>query len=208
VLELAIIPLGYVIGSFPFGYWLPRLVSGVDIRTVGSGNTGATNVWRAVGFKVALGVALLDIAKGLAAALLGRWLGGDLIGVLAGCAAVVGHWRPLFMGLGRGGKMVATTAGVGLGLATYATLAVVPVWIAVFLVTRYASVASLVCAVALPLFAFLLDASTPVVAFLVGAGLAIALLHRGNIVRLLHGTENRFDLQLSRRLSRRREASL
>ena len=208
MLELAIIPLGYVIGSLPFGYWLPRLVSGVDIRTVGSGNTGATNVWRAVGFKVALGVALLDIAKGLAAALLGRWLGGDLIGVLAGCAAVVGHWRPLFMGLGRGGKMVATTAGVGLGLATYATLAVVPVWIAVFLVSRYASVASLVCAVALPLFAFLLDASTPVVAFLVGAGLAIALLHRSNIVRLLHGTENRFDLQLSRRLSRRREASL
>ena len=208
MLELAIIPLGYVIGSLPFGYWLPRLVSGVDIRTVGSGNTGATNVWRAVGFKVALGVALLDIGKGLAAALLGRWVGGDLFGVLTGCAAVVGHWRPLFMGFGRGGKMVATTAGVGLGLATYATLAAVPVWIAVFLVTRYASVASLVSAVVLPLFAFLLDASTPVVAFLVGAGLAIVLLHRGNIVRLLHGTENRFDLQLSRRLSRRREASL
>jgi glycerol-3-phosphate acyltransferase PlsY len=208
VLELALIPIGYVIGSLPFGYWLPRLVAGVDIRTIGSGNTGATNVWRAVGFKVALGVALLDIGKGLAAALLGRWAGGDLIGVLAGCAAVVGHWRPLFMGLGRGGKMVATTAGVGLGLATYATLAVVPVWIAVFLLTRYASVASLASAAALPLMAFLFDASTPVVAFLVGAGIAIALLHQANIGRLLHGTENRFDLQLTRRFSRRREASL
>jgi len=197
VLELAIIPLGYVIGSLPFGYWLPRLLTGVDIRTVGSGSTGATNVWRAVGFKIGLGVALLDIGKGLAAALLGRWVGGDLIGVLTGCAAVVGHWRPLFMRLGRGGKMVATTAGVGLGLATYATLAVVPVWIAVFLLTRYASVASLASAAALPLFAFL-----------VGAGIAIALLHRGNIGRLLHGTENRFDLQLTRRFSRRREASL
>jgi glycerol-3-phosphate acyltransferase PlsY len=208
VLELAIIPLGYVIGSLPFGYWLPRLFAGVDIRTVGSGNTGATNVWRAVGFKVALGVALLDIGKGLAAALLGRWVGGDLIGVLTGCAAVVGHWRPLFMRFGRGGKMVATTAGVGLGLATYATLAVVPVWIGVFLLTRYASVASLASAAALPLFAFLFGASTPVVAFLVGAGIAIALLHRANIGRLLHGTENRFDLQLTRRFSRRREASL
>ena len=208
MLELAIIPLGYVIGSLPFGYWLPRLLSGVDIRTVGSGSTGATNVWRAVGFKVGLGVALLDIGKGLAAALLGRWVGGDLIGVLTGCAAVVGHWRPLFMRLGRGGKMVATTAGVGLGLATYATLAVVPVWIAVFLLTRYASVASLASAAALPLLAFLFDASTPVVAFLVGAGIAIALLHRANIGRLLHGTENRFDLQLTRRFSRRREASL
>ena len=208
MLELAIIPLGYVIGSLPFGYWLPRLLSGVDIRTVGSGSTGATNVWRTVGFKVGLGVALLDIGKGLAAALLGRWVGGDLIGVLTGCAAVVGHWRPLFMRLGRGGKMVATTAGVGLGLATYATLAAVPVWIAVFLLTRYASVASLVCAALLPLLAFVFDASTPVVAFLVGAGIAIALLHRANIGRLLHGTENRFDLQLTRRFSRRREASL
>ena len=208
MLELAIIPIGYLIGSLPFGYWLPRLVAGVDIRTIGSGNTGATNVWRAVGFKVAVGVALLDIGKGLAAALLGRWVGGDLIGVLTGCAAVVGHWRPLFMRLGRGGKMVATTAGVGLGLATYATLAVVPVWIGVFLLTRYASVASLASAAALPLFAFLFDASTPVVAFLVGAGIAIALLHKGNIGRLLHGTENRFDLQLTRRFSRRREASL
>ena len=208
MLELAVIALGYVIGSLPFGYWLPRLIAGVDIRTVGSGNTGATNVWRAVGFKVALGVALLDIGKGLVAALLGRWAGGDLIGVLAGCAAVVGHWRPIFMGLGRGGKMVATTAGVGLGLATYATLATVPVWIAVFLLTRYASVASLASAVALPLLAVLFGASTPVVAFLVGAGIAIALLHRANIRRLLNGTENRFDLQLPRRFSRRREASL
>jgi acyl phosphate:glycerol-3-phosphate acyltransferase len=208
VLELAIIPLGYVIGSLPFGYWLPRLLSGVDIRTVGSGSTGATNVWRSVGFKIGLGVALLDIGKGLAAALLGRWVGGDLIGVLTGCAAVVGHWRPLFMRFGRGGKMVATTAGVGLGLATYATLAVVPLWIAVFLLTRYASVASLACAAALPLFAFLFGASTPVVAFLVGAGIAIALLHLANIRRLLNGTENRFDLHLTRRFSRRREASL
>ncbi len=208
MVELALILLGYVIGSLPFGYWLPRLFAGVDIRTVGSGNTGATNVWRAVGFKVALGVALLDIGKGLAAALLGRWLGSDLIGVLAGCAAMVGHWRPLFMRLGRGGKMVATTAGVGLGLATYATLAVIPVWIAVFLLTRYASVASLVCAVAFPLLALLFDASTSVVAFLVGAGIAVVLLHRANIGRLLHGTENRFDLQLTRRFSRRREASL
>lgn len=208
MLDLALIPLGYVIGSLPFGYWLPRLVSGVDIRTVGSGNTGATNVWRAVGFKVGLGVALLDIGKGLVAALLGRWLGGDLIGVLAGCAAMVGHWRPLFMGLGRGGKMVATTAGVGLGLATLATLAVIPVWIAVFLATRYASVASLVSAVTLPLLALLFDASTPVIAFLIGAAVAIFLLHRGNIGRLLDGTENRFDLELTRRFSRRREASL
>jgi acyl phosphate:glycerol-3-phosphate acyltransferase len=191
----------------PWGYWLPRLVAGVDIRTVGSGNTGATNVWRALGFKVAIAVALLDIGKGVAAALLGRWLGGDLFGVLAGIAAMVGHWRPLFMGFARGGKTVATTGGVGLALAPLATLSAAGVWIAVFLVTRYASVASMVAAVLLPFFALAFDASWPIVAFTAGAAVAIVVLHRTNIARLYRGTENRFNLPRVRgRL--RRAASL
>lgn len=177
-----------------WGYWLPRLVSGVDIRTVGSGNTGATNVWRALGFRLAIAVALLDIGKGVAAALLGRWLGDDLIGVLAGVAAMVGHWRPLFIGFARGGKTVATTGGVGLALAPLATLSVAGIWIAVFLVTRYASVASMVAAVMLPLFALAFDASWPIVAFTAGAAVAIVVLHRTNIARLYRGTENRFEL--------------
>ena len=139
--------------------------AGVDIRTLGSGNIGATNVWRTLGFKLGLGVAVLDIAKGAAAALLGRWLGNDLIAVLAGCAAMAGHWRPLFMGFQRGGKIVATTGGVGLAVAPLATLSAAVVWIAVFLVTRYASLASMVAAATLPLFALLFDASWPVVAF-------------------------------------------
>ena len=98
----------------PWGYWLPLLLRGVDIRTLGSGNPGATNVWRTLGFKFGIAVALLDIAKGAAAALLGLWLGGDLVGVLAGVAAMIGHWRPLFLGFARGGKIVATTGGVAL----------------------------------------------------------------------------------------------
>ena len=95
----------------PWGYWLPRLFAGVDIRTLGSGNTGATNVWRTLGFKLGVGVAVLDIAKGAAAALLGRWLGNDLIAVLAGCAAMAGHWRPLFMGFQRAGRSSQRRAG-------------------------------------------------------------------------------------------------
>ena len=84
---------------------------------LGSGNPGATNVWRTLGFKFGIAVALLDIGKGAAAALLGLWVGGDLVGVLAGVAAMIGHWRPLFLGFARGGKMVATTGGVALAVA-------------------------------------------------------------------------------------------
>jgi acyl phosphate:glycerol-3-phosphate acyltransferase len=185
---------GYLLGSMPWGYWLPRLVRGVNIRTLGSGNTGAANVWRTQGFKLGLCVALLDLAKGVAAALLGIWLGGELVGLLAGIAALVGHWRPLFMGFARGGKIVATTGGVALALAPLASLAAGGVWIITFLVTRYTSVASLLSAATLPLFALLFDASWLVVAFTAGAAVAIFALHRANIGRLLNRTENRFKL--------------
>ena len=185
---------GYLLGSMPWGYWLPRILTGVNIRKVGSGNTGAANVWRTQGFKLGLCVALLDVAKGFAAALLGVWLGNELIGLLAGIAALIGHWRPLFIGFARGGKIVATTGGVALALAPLPTLAVAGVWIATFLVTRYTSVASLLATATLPLFAILFGASWLVVAFTAGAGVAIFVLHRANIARLLNRTENRFAL--------------
>jgi acyl phosphate:glycerol-3-phosphate acyltransferase len=192
--DVLLILSGYLLGSMPWGYWLPRMVTGVNIRTVGSGNTGAANVWRTQGFKLGLSVALLDLAKGLVATLLGITLGSELVGLLAGIAALVGHWRPLFMGFARGGKIVATTGGVALALAPLATLAASSVWIATFLVTRYTSVASLLSAATLPLFALLFGASWLVVAFTAGAAVAIFLLHRANIARLLNRTENRFEL--------------
>ena len=182
----------------PWGYWLPRLLVGVDVRTLGSGNIGATNVWRSLGFKLGIAVAVLDIAKGAAAAGLGLWLADDLVAVLAGCAAMVGHWRPLFVGFARGGKTVATTGGVGLAVAPLATLSAAGVWIAVFLVTRYASVASMISAATLPLFALLYGASWPVLAFTSGAAVAIVVLHRTNIARLAHGTEHRMALRRPR----------
>jgi len=195
MLFAALVALGYLLGSLPFGYWLPRLLAGVDIRTVGSGNTGATNVWRALGFKLGLAVALLDIAKGAAAALLARWLADDLAGVMAGLAAMGGHYRPIFLRFARGGKAVATIGGVGLALAFFATFSAVGVWIAVFLVTRYASVASIVSALTLPLFALLFGTSIPVLAFTLAGAVAVILLHRGNIRRLRAGTENRIQLR-------------
>ncbi|HEU4450160.1 MAG TPA: glycerol-3-phosphate 1-O-acyltransferase PlsY [Gaiellaceae bacterium] len=196
--DALLVAAGYVLGSMPWGYWLPRLLRGVDVRTLGSGNAGATNVWRTLGFKLGLVVALLDVAKGAAAALLGLWLGGDLVAVLAGVAAMVGHWRPLFLRFAKGGKTVATTGGVALALAVLPALAAAGTWILVFLPTRYASVASLVAAASLPLYAFLFGASWPVLAFTSGAAVAILVLHRGNIRRLLAGEENRIALRRPR----------
>ncbi len=195
MLELLLIPVGYLIGSLPFGYWLPKLFAGVDIRTQGSGNAGATNVWRTFGFKLGLTVALLDIAKGAAAALLARWLADDLIAVFAGLAAMAGHWRPLFLGFGRGGKAVATLGGVGLALAPLPALAAVGVWIVVFLATRYASLASIAAALFLPLFSLLFEVSVPVLVFTCAAALAVLVLHRTNIRRLRAGTEHRIKLR-------------
>ena len=192
---IPLVVLGYLLGSMPWGYWLPKLLAGVDIRTRGSGNTGATNVWRTLGFKFGLAVALLDMAKGAVPALLARTVEGDVVAILAGLAAMVGHWRPLFLRFARGGKMVATIGGVGLAVAFLATLSAAGVWIAVFLATRYASVASLVGAGTLPVFAFLFGASVPVLAFTVAAAVAVVVLHRANIRRLRAGTENRFQLR-------------
>ena len=108
---------------------------------------------------------------------------------------MIGHWRPLFIGLARGGKIVATTAGVVLALAPLAFSAMSVVWVITFLLTRYTSVASMLSAVSLPLFALAFGSSILVVAFSTGAALAILILHRANIRRLLSGTENRFELR-------------
>jgi glycerol-3-phosphate acyltransferase PlsY len=195
----AAILAGYLLGSLPFGYWLVRRFHGDDIRTQGSGNTGATNVFRVYGRRLGTTVALLDVAKGFAAALLGLWAGGPLVGVLAGAAAMIGHARPLFLGFRRGGKMVATAGGAALALAPLAALTCVGVWLVVFFLTRYASVASIITALALPVFAWLYGASWPVLVFACAGAAAIVFLHRNNISRLSAGTEHRFDVGRARR---------
>jgi glycerol-3-phosphate acyltransferase PlsY len=199
VLETVSVVGGYLLGSLPFGYWLVHLFRGEDIRTRGSGNTGATNVFRLYGRRLGITVALLDAAKGLAAALLGLWAGGALVGVLAGAAAMLGHARPAFLGFRKGGKMVATAGGALLALAPLAALSCVGVWLAVFVVTRYASVASIVTALALPVFAWAYGDSWPVLVFSGAGAAAIVLLHRNNVRRLFAGTEHRFARSARRR---------
>ncbi len=189
---------GYLLGSIPFGYVLPRLVRGDDIRRHGSGNVGASNVWRVYGRSLGIPVALLDVAKGFVPALVGVELGGDWVGVLAGAAAMVGHARPVFLGFSRGGKMVATAGGVALALAPLAALACLVVWLVTFAALRYASVASMVTACALPLSCLAFGAPWPVVWFAAVAAVGVLALHHHNVRRLLAGTEPRFSRSLIR----------
>ena len=190
-----LIAAGYVLGSMPWGYWLPRLVKHDDIRRQGSGNIGGTNVWRVYGWRLGLPVVLLDTAKGFVPALVAMLMVSHLAGVLAGAAAMLGHWRPMFLRWQRGGKVVATTGGAFLGVAPVVGAVGAGVWIAVFLVFRYASLASIVAALSLPVAAVLLGKPWPVIAFAAGAALAVLVLHRPNIARLRAGTENRFKFK-------------
>jgi glycerol-3-phosphate acyltransferase PlsY len=187
-----LVAAGYVFGSMPWGYWLPRLVKRDDIRRHGSGNIGGTNVWRVYGWRLGLPVVLLDTAKGFVPALVATLMVSHLAGVLAGAAAMLGHWRPMFLRWRRGGKVVATTGGAFLGVAPVVGAVGAGVWVVVFLVFRYASLASIVAALSLPIAAVLLDRPWPVIAFAAGAAAAVLVLHRPNIARLRAGTENRF----------------
>ena len=186
---------GYLLGSMPWGYWLVRLVKHDDIRKHGSGNIGGTNVWRVYGWRLGLPVVLLDTAKGFVPALVATLVVSHLAGVLAGGAAMLGHWRPLFLKWQRGGKVVATTGGAFLGVAPVVGAIGAGVWIVVFLLFRYASLASILAAVSLPVAAALLDEPWPVIVFAAAAAVAVVVLHRANIKRLRAGTENRFKFR-------------
>jgi glycerol-3-phosphate acyltransferase PlsY len=197
---LLLVAAGYLLGSMPWGYWLPWLFKHDDIRRHGSGNIGGTNVWRVFGWRLGLPVVLLDTLKGFAPALVATLMVSHLAGVLAGSAAMLGHWRPLFLRWQRGGKVVATAGGAFLGVAPVVGAVGAGVWIVVFLVFRYASLASIVAALSVPVAAVLLGESWPVIAFAAGAAAAVLVLHRPNIARLRAGTENRFKFK--RRLGR------
>jgi acyl phosphate:glycerol-3-phosphate acyltransferase len=190
--DILLIAAGYVAGSMPWGLWLVRIFRGEDIRTRGSGNIGASNVWRVHGWKLGLPAVFLDTAKGFVPAFVATKLEGHGVGVLAGGAAMLGHWRPLFLGFRKGGKMVATAGGAFLGVAPIVGGICAGIWLITFGLTRYASVASIVSALSLPLWAWLLGYPWPVIAFAGVAAAGVALLHRANIGRLFRGEEPRF----------------
>jgi acyl phosphate:glycerol-3-phosphate acyltransferase len=191
----ALVVLGYLLGSCPWGYWLVRLVEHEDIRRVGSGNIGATNVWRTYGRRLGVPVVLLDVLKGFIPAFLGMLFVSHLAGIVAGAAAMLGHWRPLFLRFAKGGKMVATCGGVFFGVAVWVALTAGVVWLLAFVTLRYASVASILAGIALPVFAYVYGYPLSVVVFGAIAAIAILFLHRANLGRLRAGTENRFHFR-------------
>ena len=194
MLTAAFVAAGYLTGSLTWGYWLVRVFRGEDVRTKGSGNVGATNVWRVYGPRLGLPAALLDTAKGFAPALAATLVVGHGSGVLAGGAAMLGHWRPIFLGFQKGGKMVATAGGAFLGVAPLVGAAAAGVWVVLFALTRYVSVSSMTASMSLAVWAWLFGYPWPVIAFGAAAGAGVVFLHRANIERLRRGEENRSTL--------------
>jgi glycerol-3-phosphate acyltransferase PlsY len=191
-----------LLGSCPNGYLVAR-AHHIDIREHGSGNIGATNVLRVLGKRWGYAVFFLDALKGFLAVRvafeLGRWSGSaqpEILGIIAAVACILGHAFPVWLRF-RGGKGVATSAGVLLGLMPLAVLSVFLVWLILFKATRYVSVASMAAAIALPAFVFLylrLNALTGanLLPFSILIAAVVVWRHRSNVQRLLRGTEQRF----------------
>lgn len=191
---LAIV-LSYLLGSVPIGYIYGR-ARGVDLRKIGSGNIGATNVYRAFGTAPAIIIFWLDVAKGLVAVILIAKLGAgwEYTAVLCGLAAIAGHVTTPVIRF-RGGKGVATAVGVFLGLAPLPTGICLGIWAILFAAFRYVSLGSITGAVALPILIWILDRdgyrASPVFYFALLVALLVVITHRSNIRRLINGTENR-----------------
>ncbi|WP_413297594.1 glycerol-3-phosphate 1-O-acyltransferase PlsY [Synechococcus sp. MIT S9452] len=192
-LAILVVPLGYLLGSFPSGYLAGQWCAGVDIRQLGSGSTGATNVLRQVGKGPALVVFLVDVFKGSAAVIVARGLlGAGAYGwlVAAGLAALAGHIWPIWLG-GKGGKAVATGFGMLLGLVPAVGLACLGVFLTSLALSRIVSISSVLAAASLPLLMAGAGAPGAYLGLGVVAAVMVIWRHRSNLARLLKGEEPR-----------------
>jgi len=192
---LLTLPLAYLLGSIPFGYLLVRFVRHEDIRATGSGNIGATNVARSGAKGLGILTLLLDLGKAFAAVRIAQYFapGVSDLAVAAAVAAVVGHVFPLWLGF-RGGKGVASALGVFLALNWPSALSILGVFLVIFLLTRYVSLASILGAASFPIFGFaFVHHPSPMVIFgFLFIPILVIVKHHANIRRLLAGTESRF----------------
>jgi glycerol-3-phosphate acyltransferase PlsY len=181
--------LGYLLGSIPFGLLLTKMAGLGDLRSIGSGNIGATNVLRTGNKKLAAATLLLDALKATAAALIAQALFGHNAGLLAGFAAFIGHLFPVWLGF-KGGKGVATYIGTLLGVAPWMVLVFAVAWLSVAFITRYSSLSALVATLVIPVVLWILGVEE---AALVTAAMTVITYwrHKANIERLIAGTEGK-----------------
>ncbi|MAB60167.1 MAG: acyl-phosphate glycerol 3-phosphate acyltransferase [Verrucomicrobiales bacterium] len=207
----------YLIGSFPFGFWIAKL-KGIDIRNHGSGNIGATNVFRNLGAKFGILVLILDMAKGFIPVLLGsiiilkeiptetlnRESIEGIIYVSLAIVTIIGHNYTLWLGF-KGGKGIATSAGSIIPFLPEVLIGSVIIWIAVFFTSRYVALASIAAALSLPILTYYLDhnylfpdinSSNPVLLFGIIAGLMAIWRHKSNIRRIISGEEEKFKKRI------------
>lgn len=191
MIRLMLVVGSYLLGSVPFAYLIARLKTGKDIRQMGSGNVGATNVLRTTGKAAGLAALILDTGKGAAVVWLGTRLTGQPVwGAIAAFAAMVGHSFPVFLGF-RGGKSVATGAGAFLVLSPFAMLCSIGVFILTVAAVRIVALGSILATACFPLFAWLLGTEKPVVLWGALSALLIVVRHQANIRRMLRGEEKR-----------------
>lgn len=198
------IVLAYFLGSIPSAVWLGKALYGVDVRTQGSGNAGATNTIRVLGVKAGVPVLIFDVFKGWLAVYLAGFFIPDFFSqnqsdfylIASSAAAVFGHVFPLFAGF-RGGKGIATLLGVGIALYPLAVLVVLGVFIVVLIITKYVSMASITGSICFPFIVIFLfnPHSLPLVILSIFVGIFVPLTHRKNIARLRQGTESKFSLK-------------
>ncbi len=188
-MAIAALVFGYVLGSIPFGLLLTRAAGLGDIRAIGSGNIGATNVLRTGNKKLAAATLLLDALKATVAALVGWYVLGPEAGLLAGFAAFLGHLFPVWLGF-KGGKGVATYIGTLLGVAPWMVLVFAAVWLSTAKLSKYSSLSALLATLVIPVVLWFLD--EPKTAAVMALMTVISWAkHRANIERLIAGTESR-----------------
>lgn len=189
---LAAAGIGYLLGSIPFGLLITRLAGLGDIREIGSGNIGATNVLRTGRKDLALATLLLDSFKAGIAVLLLTWLSGDRnVGLVAGAVAFLGHCYPIWLGF-KGGKGVATYAGLLVFASPLALAVGAPIWLGLFALTRISSLSALIAAAIVPIGAYVLGETEFAAFVLLALSVLVFWTHRENIKRLLAGTEPKF----------------
>jgi glycerol-3-phosphate acyltransferase PlsY len=195
--ELVAIVVAYLLGSIPFAFLAGR-VRGVDLRKVGSGNLGAANVFRNLGRRWGIAVMVADIGKGVVAVVIARLITDDPWPAIAAGAAMAGHVFPVWLRF-KGGKGVAVGGGAMIGLVPLAALILIGIWLVVLLVTRYSSLASIIAALAATPLTIVMGYPWSSVAFAAAGAVAVLVLHRANIARLLRREESRIQLGRARR---------